>query len=33
MTPARLVRALRGDRDGADAIRLAAAFVRGHAGA
>ncbi|MCW4473354.1 helix-turn-helix domain-containing protein [Xanthomonas sp. H13-6] len=28
-TPARLVRALRGDRDGQDAIRLAAAFVRG----
>ncbi len=30
-TPARLVRALRGDRNGADALRLAAAFVRGHA--
>jgi len=28
-TPARLVRALRGDRDGRDALRLAAAFVRG----
>lgn len=28
-TPARLVRALRGDPDGADALRLAAAFVRG----
>lgn len=28
-TPARLVRALRGDREGADALRLAAAFVRG----
>lgn len=28
-TPARLVRALRGDRDGEDALRLAAAFVRG----
>ncbi|WP_379654632.1 helix-turn-helix domain-containing protein [Pseudoxanthomonas sp. UC19_8] len=33
MTPARLVRALRGDRGGADAVRLAAAFVRGHASA
>lgn len=30
-TPARLVRALRDDRDGADALRLAAAFVRGYA--
>ena len=28
-TPARLVRALRGDPDGEDALRLAAAFVRG----
>lgn len=28
-TPARLVQALRGDRGGADALRLAAAFVRG----
>lgn len=28
-TPARLVRALRGDPDGKDALRLAAAFVRG----
>lgn len=28
-TPARLVRALRGDRAGDDALRLAAAFVRG----
>lgn len=28
-TPARLVRALRGDRGGEDALRLAAAFVRG----
>jgi len=28
-TPARLVRALRGDPDGTDALRLAAAFVRG----
>lgn len=28
-TPARLVRALRGDRNGDDAMRLAAAFVRG----
>lgn len=28
-TPARLVRALRGDRNGANALRLAAAFVRG----
>lgn len=28
-TPARLVRALRGDRDGDDALRLAVAFVRG----
>ncbi|RDZ27177.1 helix-turn-helix domain-containing protein [Lysobacter silvisoli] len=30
-TPARLVSALRGDREGVDALRLAAAFVRGHA--
>ena len=30
-TPARLVRALRGDPDGEEALRLAAAFVRGHA--
>lgn len=30
-TPARLVRALRGNRDGDDAMRLAVAFVRGHA--
>ena len=29
-TPARLVRALRADPDGGDALRLAAAFVRGH---
>lgn len=29
ITPARLVRALRGDRGGDDALRLAAAFVRG----
>lgn len=29
ITPARLVRALRGDPDGDDALRLAAAFVRG----
>lgn len=29
-TPAKLVRALRGDREGEDALRLAAAFVRGH---
>ena len=29
ITPARLVRALRGDRGGNDAMRLAAAFVRG----
>lgn len=28
-TPARLVRALRGDPDGQDALRLAAAFIRG----
>lgn len=28
-TPARLVRALRGDPEGEDALRLAAAFVRG----
>lgn len=31
-TPAKLVRALRGDRSGADALRLAAAFVRGASG-
>lgn len=31
MTPARLVRALAGDRNAADAARLAAAFVRGYA--
>ncbi|SFK46771.1 helix-turn-helix domain-containing protein [Lysobacter sp. cf310] len=31
-TPARLVRALRGDRDGEATLRLAAAFVRGHSG-
>ncbi len=31
ITPARLVRALRGDPDGEDTLRLAAAFVRGHA--
>ncbi len=30
-TPARLVRALRGDPDGEETLRLAAAFVRGHA--
>ena len=30
-TPARLVRALRADPDGRDALRLAAAFLRGHA--
>ena len=30
ITPARLVRALRADPDGGDALRLAAAFVRGH---
>lgn len=30
-TPARLVRALRDDRGGADALHLAAAFVRGYA--
>lgn len=32
-TPARLLRALRGDRAGDDALALAAAFIRGHAGA
>ncbi|UHQ22746.1 helix-turn-helix transcriptional regulator [Lysobacter sp. 5GHs7-4] len=31
-TPARLVRALRGDREGEATLRLAAAFVRGHSG-
>lgn len=30
-TPARLMRALRGDRAGEDALALAAAFIRGHA--
>lgn len=30
ITPARLVRALRADPDSGDALRLAAAFVRGH---
>ncbi len=31
ITPAKLVRALRGDPDSEDALRLATAFVRGHA--